>query len=152
MNAMVRFFPSSLQKSVLTSSCSYVQAGRVPTLDQIVSTYLTTTAGARDAIIAQAKALAAEVQGGKLDKTAASYYVKVMEKLETSSDWAVKELARLQKMASKKGSLAGKQLEDLQVSLCVFSSVLRVSAHKLTHRALVVLSGPTKHPASLHSC
>ena len=82
-----------------------------------MSTYLTTTTGARDAIVAQAKALAAEVQGGKLDKTAASYYVKVMEKLEGSNDWAGKELARLQKMASKKGALAGKQLEDLQVSL-----------------------------------
>ncbi|KAK9893744.1 thioredoxin-domain-containing protein [Cystobasidium minutum MCA 4210] len=90
-------------------------AGRLPTLDQIVSSYLTTTTGARDAIVAQAKALAAEVQGGKLDKTAASYYVKVMEKLENSSDWAVKELARLQKMTSKKGSMAGKQLEDLQI-------------------------------------
>lgn len=40
-----------------------------------------------------------------------------MEKLENSSDWAVKELARLQKMASKKGALAGKQLEDLQVGV-----------------------------------
>lgn len=102
-----------------------LQAGRLPSLDQIVSTYLTTTTGARDAIVAQAKALAAEVQGGKLDKTAASYYVKVIEKLEGSSDWAVKELARLQKMASKKGALAGKQLEELQVSIVQHSMHLK---------------------------
>lgn len=114
-----------------------------------MSTYLTTTTGARDAIVAQAKALAAEVQGGKLDKTAASYYVKVMEKLEGSSDWAVKELARLQKMASKKGALAGKQLEDLQVSLRLHTRTSSNSKRLTPH--FTMLADPPKHPTSLHS-
>jgi hypothetical protein len=38
-----------------------------------------------------------------------------MEKLNQSNDWAATEVARLQKMASKRGTMAGKQLDDLQV-------------------------------------
>jgi hypothetical protein len=101
-----------------------MQAGRLPNLDQLVATYLSTATGARNDLIAKVKSLAAEIQGGKVDKTAASYYVKVMEKLESSSDWAANELARLQKLASKRGSMAGKQLEDLQVSFTYTRSVV----------------------------
>ena len=43
-----------------------------------------------------------------------------MEKLNQSNDWAATEVARLQKMASKRGTMAGKQLDDLQVgSICM---------------------------------
>lgn len=67
-------------------------------------------------MIDQAKELASQYSGESgTQSKAADYYLKVMNKLSASSDWAQTELARLQKMASKRGAMSGKQLEDLQV-------------------------------------
>ena len=87
----------------------------MPSLDALVANFLSTGADTRDSIIAQAKDLAGQLSVSAANATAASYYLKVMEKFGSSGDWAQTELARLQKLASKRGAMAGKQLDDLQV-------------------------------------
>ena len=93
-------------------------AGRIPSFDALAATFLATSTDARESIVAQAKELAASLTGSAnvAEQSGASYYLKVMDKLSQSNDWAASEVARLQKMASKRGTMAGKQLDDLQVS------------------------------------
>lgn len=90
------------------------QAGRIPSFDALVTSFLSASADTRDSVIAQAKEAAAELTAAT-DTAAAAYYLKVMQKASTSSDWIQTELARLQKMAAKRSAMAGKQIDDLQV-------------------------------------
>jgi protein disulfide-isomerase A6 len=96
---------------------TFVQAGRIPSLDTLVASFLSAPSDARTAIVNQANQLSSQftAKTGTAEATSASYYLKVIDKLSESSDWAQTELARLQKLASKRGNMAQKQLDDLQV-------------------------------------
>lgn len=122
-------------------------AGRIPSLDALATTFLSSSADARTAVIAQAQELANSLTGSTntAEKSAASYYLKVMDKISQSNDWAANEVARLQKMATKRGTMAGKQLDDLQVRI--------YSKLRLTWRLIAVLSSYSdtpEHPGCIH--
>lgn len=94
------------------------QAGRIPSLDSLASTYFAPTA-TRPALLESASALASSLT----DKSSemASYYIKVMTKwseatsLADAQAWIVKETERLGKLASRKGTIAGKKLDELRM-------------------------------------
>ena len=92
-----------------------------------MATFLSTGSDARDSLVSQAQDLSSQFSGSSANATAASYYLKVLEKVGSSSDWAQTELARLQKLASKRGAMAGKQLDDLQASQSC-CSMLQISS------------------------
>ncbi|ORY56814.1 thioredoxin-like protein [Leucosporidium creatinivorum] len=93
-------------------------AGRIPSLDTLASTYFAPTA-TRPALLESASALASSLT----DKSSemASYYIKVMTKwseatsLADAQAWIVKETERLGKLASRKGTIAGKKLDELKM-------------------------------------
>lgn len=89
-------------------------AGRIPSLDALASQFLGPAASRPD-LLATASALAETL---KDDTTAlAAYYVRVMgkfaENAEDAQSWIAKEVERLGKLASKKGAVAGKKLDEL---------------------------------------
>ena len=81
------------------------KAGTIATLDAIVAKFV--EGGSLATIAAEAQKAA---QGIK-DKSA-KYYVKVFEKLDKNSEYAQKELTRLQGIM-KKGGLAPEKVDDL---------------------------------------
>lgn len=81
------------------------KGGTIEALDSLVEKYVS-----GNAIAKIAKDLAVAAAG--LELKYAAYYVKVAEKLLGNSGYAAKELARLEKIASK-GSLAPEKLDDL---------------------------------------
>lgn len=103
------------------------QAGRLPDFDALLASYLGSTDDARTTILSQAKQLAAKLQV-PAQVSAATYYLKVFEKAASSSDWAQKEFQRLQKLASKRGTMAGKQLDDLQIRQNILAAFNGASA------------------------
>lgn len=68
------------------------------------------------------------ITSGSPKDTLASYYEKIFDKYadstEGATEWLAKEKKRLSTMASKKGSLAGKQLKEIQQKKNVSSEVL----------------------------
>lgn len=93
------------------------QAGRIPSLDTLASLYLSPTATRPD-LLASASALAASITGPTSEL--AAYYIKVMSKWvgETAPEaeaWIEKEKVRLGKLASRKGAIAGKKLDELKM-------------------------------------
>lgn len=77
----------------------------------------TTTRPAAD-ILASASALASSLTDQS--SSLAAYYLKVMTKwststLEETQTWLEKEQARLGKLASRKGAIAGKKLDELRM-------------------------------------
>ncbi|GAA99389.1 uncharacterized protein L969DRAFT_73327 [Mixia osmundae IAM 14324] len=85
-------------------------AGRIPTLDTLAGKFLGSTNAARIELVNEAKTFAES-----LTNSSASYYVKVMNKLAVSSDYLETESKRLSKLAEKKGQLAGRKLDELQI-------------------------------------
>merc|ERR1712093_761381 len=124
-------------------------AGRVPSFDEFVSKYLGASADSRATVVAQAKEAAAQLTGDA-NATAAAYYIKVMDKLSSSSDWVQTELARLQKMASKRGAMAGKQLDDLQMRQNILSAfaTAKASAASIVSDASASIDSATSKVAS----
>lgn len=100
---------------------TYLQAGRLPDFDALLSRYIGGTEEVRADLLAQAKSLAEKLKV-PAELTAAGYYIKVFEKLSQSSDWAQKELLRLQKLASKRTAMAGKQLDDMRIRQNILSA------------------------------
>lgn len=72
-------------------------AGRITTLDEIVAKFHGEPASI-EKLAKEVKTIAVEL----IDKYA-PYYVRVLEKLHKSSDYATKELARLQRIHAKGG-------------------------------------------------
>lgn len=93
-------------------------AGRIPSLDTLASTFFGgNSALARQTILDSATSLATSFA---TDSSAlASYYLKIMNKyvgsVEGAKEWVEKEGERLGKMASKKGAIAGKKLDELRM-------------------------------------
>lgn len=81
------------------------KAGTIDSLDAIISKY---TAGGSLSKISEDATKAAQ---GLKDKYA-QYYVKVLDKLGNSGDYATKELTRIQNII-KKGGLAPEKVDDL---------------------------------------
>lgn len=79
------------------------EAGTVNILDALVEKYT----GDMETLGAELKAVVAG-----LKDSYAGYYVKVVSKLQENAEYASKELARLQKMASK-NNVAPEKLDDL---------------------------------------
>lgn len=92
------------------------QAGRIPAIDALAAQFFGPTA-TRSNLLASASAIAKSLT----DQSAglADYYLKVMAKYVDSAEgvqsWLVSESDRLGKLASKKGSVAAKKLEELRM-------------------------------------
>ncbi|KAL8292900.1 hypothetical protein RQP46_000594 [Phenoliferia psychrophenolica] len=113
-DAMLEFLNKHCGTSKLPGGRLSAMAGRIPGLDALASKFLGPDAVRTD-ILASAAALATTL---KDDTTAlAEYYTKVMGKFVESADgakeWIAKETERLGKLASKKGAVAGKKLDEL---------------------------------------
>ena len=112
------------------------QTGRIPSLDALASTYFSPTA-VRSAILASASEVAAQLSDAQAALSA--YYLKVMAKFvedaEGAEAWIKKEGERLGKMASKRGTIAGKKLDELRMRQNVrfrFGCVKRTGADVLS--------------------
>jgi protein disulfide-isomerase A6 len=86
------------------------QAGRISSLDDIAKIFLSTPTAKRSDLVKQATDLASNIQN-----YTGQYYLKVMEKLGTSSDYLQTESGRLGKILEKRATLAGKKLDELQI-------------------------------------
>ena len=90
-------------------------AGRLPDFDALVKRFVGAPTATRPDLLASASALASKLNGTVSDSTAAAaYYVRVLQKMATGNaedarKYVETESARLQKMAGRKGSLAGKK-------------------------------------------
>ncbi|KAK4703442.1 hypothetical protein P7C70_g2777, partial [Phenoliferia sp. Uapishka_3] len=114
--ALIEFLNKHCGTSKLPGGRLSAMAGRIPSLDSLASQFLG-PAAERSTILASASELASTL---KEDTTAlAEYYVKVMtkwvENAEGAKEWIAKETERLGKLASKKGAVAGKKLDELEM-------------------------------------
>lgn len=91
-------------------------AGRVPALDEIAGGYLASDDKAT--LLAKAKRYLANPQPNP-SHILAEYYVKVMTKFADGVDdglaWVKSESARLAKLASQKGKLAGRKFDEIRM-------------------------------------
>lgn len=112
-------------------------AGRLPSFDKLAQNFLDAGKSTKDELLSQAKKLAADV-----NDQAAAIYVRVFEKIYGDESYVQKELERIQKLLSKKSTLASQKVDDLQVkqnSQCFFRLLhLRLSA-ELTYLSVSVL-------------
>ena len=117
----------------LTSSSR--QAGRIPAIDLIAAQFFGPTA-TRTNLLASASAIAKTLTDGSAGL--ADYYLKVMAKYVDSAEgvqtWLVSESERLGKLASKKGSVAAKKLDELRMKQNVSLSFRSSHARELTRR------------------
>ena len=90
-------------------------AGRLPDFDALVKQFVGAPTATRDELMASASALASKLNGTVAESSAAAaYYVRVLQKMATGNaedaqNYVSTESARLQKMAGRKGQLAGKK-------------------------------------------
>ncbi|GAA5974590.1 hypothetical protein JCM11641_007014 [Rhodosporidiobolus odoratus] len=110
-------------------------AGRIPSLDTLAGLYLTPTA-TRPALLSSASALASSL-GTSTSNSLSSYYLKVFDKfasLDTpesvtaAKEWVEKERLRLGKIASKKGSVAVKKMEEARMKQNILAAFASASA------------------------
>jgi protein disulfide-isomerase A6 len=103
-----------------------LQAGRIPSLDALASTFLGPTSS-RSSILAQAAETVSTLAGDS-SSALASYYVKIMTKFsesaEGANEWIEKESARLGRIAGGKGKVGGKKLDELRMKQNVSSLAL----------------------------
>ncbi|BGP20704.1 hypothetical protein JCM10213v2_008867 [Rhodosporidiobolus nylandii] len=108
-------------------------AGRIPSLDTLASLYLAPTA-TRPALLSSASALASSL--GDSSSSLASYYLKLFTKwsdlsadsVEDAKAWIEKERTRLGKIASKKGSVAVKKIEEARMKQNILAAFAEASA------------------------
>jgi len=104
-----------------------------PKLDALAAVFLGPSALLRKSLYDQAKPLVKElITSGSPKDTLAAYYEKIFDKYADSTEgaveWITKEKKRLSGMAAKKGSLAGKQLKEIQQK----KNVSRLLSKKMT--------------------
>ena len=103
--AFVDFLNSKTGTNRLVGGGLNTEAGTIPSLDELISKYITTKSF--DDLKSEIKQAAENLK----DKYA-QYYVKVADKISQSENYASKELSRLQKILGKGGS-APEKLDDL---------------------------------------
>lgn len=98
-------------------------AGRIPSLDSLAASYLLPTA-TRPSILESASAIVSSLTSASSSDQLANYYVKVMNRFKDVADasgidearaWVEKERTRLGKIASKRGQVAVKKLEEARM-------------------------------------
>jgi protein disulfide-isomerase A6 len=99
-------------------------AGTIEALDAVVAKF---TSGLALSEAATAVKKAAEILKDDVQAKYASYYVRVFDKLSKSSEYAAKELARLEGIVSK-GGLAESKLDELTSK----TNILRKFVEKAT--------------------
>jgi hypothetical protein len=112
-------FRPSYCKNVTNSRLLPV-AGRIPSLDSLASLYLHPTA-TRPALLSSASALASSLTDSS--SSLASYYIKIFTKyqdlaedsVEDAKAWVENERVRLGKIASKKGQVAAKKIDEARM-------------------------------------
>ncbi|GAA6033527.1 hypothetical protein JCM8097_001438 [Rhodosporidiobolus ruineniae] len=105
-------------------------AGRIPSLDNLASTYLHPTA-TRPALLSSASALASSLTDSS--SALASYYLKLFTKFSSLApsealDWIEKERTRLGKLASKKGQVAAKKIEEARMKQNILAAFAEAKA------------------------
>ncbi|KAJ1729300.1 hypothetical protein LPJ61_003591 [Coemansia biformis] len=88
-------------------------AGRLETLDAIARKYIAASEAQRAKLIAKAKKAAEKVKGSTQAKFA-KYYVKVMEKMSSASDFAGKEAERLAGIV-RSGAVSASKLDGFTI-------------------------------------
>ncbi|GAA6011053.1 hypothetical protein JCM10207_005479 [Rhodosporidiobolus poonsookiae] len=108
-------------------------AGRIPSLDTLASLYLHPTA-TRPALLESASALASSLTDSS--SALSSYYLKLFtkwrdlaaENVDEAKAWVEKERVRLGKIASKKGSVAVKQIEEARMKQNILAAFAEAQA------------------------
>ncbi|KAJ2710931.1 hypothetical protein H4S00_006213, partial [Coemansia sp. D1744] len=88
-------------------------AGRLETLDAIARKYIAASEAQRVKLISKAKATADKVKDSTQAKFA-KYYVKVMEKMSSASDFATKEAERLTNIV-KSGAVSASKIDSFTI-------------------------------------
>jgi len=92
-------------------------AGRIPSLDEIASQFVSSPSATKSSLLASASALASTIT-----EPSRELYLRVMNKLVQSSDYLEVESARLKKLAERKGVVAGKKLDELRIKENILSA------------------------------
>jgi protein disulfide-isomerase A6 len=91
-------------------------AGRVSALDAIAAKFVKASADEKAKLVSEAETLA-----GDAKTEAADYYVRVMKKLQETSDFAEKEAARLKRVLDS-GSVSEDRLDNMKTRLNVLTA------------------------------
>ncbi|BGP28039.1 hypothetical protein JCM10295v2_007026 [Rhodotorula toruloides] len=111
-------------------------AGRIPSLDSLAASYLLPTA-TRPSILESASAIVSSLTSASSSDQLANYYVKVMNRFKDVADasgvdeartWVEKERVRLGKIASKRGQVAIKKLEEARMKQNILAAFASASA------------------------
>ncbi|BGO96092.1 hypothetical protein NBRC10512_007202 [Rhodotorula toruloides] len=111
-------------------------AGRIPSLDSLAASYLVPTA-TRPSILESAFAIVSSLTSASSSDQLANYYVKVMNRFKDVADasgvdearaWVEKERIRLGKIASKRGQVAAKKLEEARMKQNILAAFASASA------------------------
>ncbi|KAM0754175.1 thioredoxin-domain-containing protein [Meredithblackwellia eburnea MCA 4105] len=113
--AFIEYLNEKCGTSKLPGGRLSAMAGRIPSLDDLASKFLSPLLSVRQELLATATSLAQTLS--EETEGMSEYYVKVMKKwvedVEGAKEWIAKEGERLTKLASKKGAVAGKKLDEL---------------------------------------
>ncbi|KDE07233.1 hypothetical protein MVLG_02455 [Microbotryum lychnidis-dioicae p1A1 Lamole] len=128
--AFLEFLNEKCGTHRLPGSALSDMAGRIPSLDNLASSYLSPTAE-RPKILSQASSIASSLTDSSSEN--AAYYIKIMTKYLSSSveemeAWIKKESERLSKMLSRKGAIAGKKLDELRAKQNILAAFKYVEA------------------------
>ncbi|KAJ2868107.1 hypothetical protein GGH94_000375 [Coemansia aciculifera] len=113
LEALVAFVNEHAGTQRTTEGMLDQSAGRMEALDAIARKYIAASKAQRTKLIAAAKA-AADKAKDKTQAKLAQYYVKVMEKMNSASDFASKEAERLTNIV-KSGAVSASKLDGFTI-------------------------------------
>ncbi|KAJ2845975.1 hypothetical protein IWW36_004563, partial [Coemansia brasiliensis] len=128
LEALVAFVNKHAGTQRTTEGVLDQSAGRLEALDAIARKYLAASEAQRVKLISKAKKAADKVKDSTQAKFA-KYYVKVMEKMNSASDFATREAERLTNIV-KSGAISASKLDSFTIRQNVLSVFLGKDAAK----------------------